>query len=53
MASNPLKKLDPDWKKKLSDCMKEIGMLDMPFGQITVHISDSKVSEALKQERYK
>lgn len=53
MTNDTSKKLDPEWKKKLSTCMKDIGMLDMPFGQITVHIADSKVTEVLKQERYR
>jgi len=53
MANEQLKKLDPEWKKKLSECMKEIGILDIPHGQITVHFADYKVAEAVKQQRYK
>ncbi len=45
--------LDPEWKRKLTDCMKEIGLLSAPFLQVTVNVADYRVSDVMKQERLK
>jgi len=45
--------LDPDWKRKLTECMKTIGLLSAPHLQVTVNIADYRVSDVTKQERLK
>ncbi|WP_198013113.1 hypothetical protein [Citrifermentans bremense] len=45
--------LDPDWKRKLTECMKVIGLLSAPHLQVTVNIADYRVCDATKQERLK
>ncbi len=45
--------LDPEWKRKLTECMKEIGMLSAPFLQVTINVADYRVADVMKQERLK
>jgi hypothetical protein len=45
--------LDPEWKRKLTDCMKEIGLLSAPYLQVTINVADYRVSDVMKQERLK
>ena len=45
--------LDPEWKRKLTECMKEIGLLYAPHLQVTVNVADYRVSDVVKQERLK
>ena len=45
--------LDPEWKRKLTECMKEIGLLSAPCLQVTVNVADYRVSDVMKQERLK
>jgi hypothetical protein len=45
--------LDPEWKRKLTDCMKDIGLLSVPYLQVTINIADYRVSDVMKQERLK
>ena len=45
--------LDPEWKKKLTECLREIGLLSAPFLQVTVNVADYRVSDVMKQERLK
>ena len=45
--------IDPEWKRKLTECMKEIGLLSAPFLQVTVNVADYQVSDVMKQERLK
>jgi len=45
--------LDPEWKRKLTECMKEIGLLSAPCLQVTVNVADYRVAEVMKQERLK
>ncbi len=45
--------LDPEWKRKLTECMKEIGLLSAPYLQVTVNVADYRVSDVMKQERLK
>jgi hypothetical protein len=45
--------LDPDWKRKLTECLKEIGLLSAPHLQVTVNVADFRVSDVMKQERLK
>jgi hypothetical protein len=45
--------LDPEWKRKLTECLKEIGLLSAPCLQVTVNVADYRVSDVMKQERLK
>ncbi len=45
--------LDPEWKRKLTECMKEIGLLSAPYLQVTINVADFRVSDVMKQERLK
>jgi hypothetical protein len=45
--------LDPEWKRKLTECLKEIGILSAPYLQVTVNVADYRVSDVTKQERLK
>ena len=45
--------LDPEWKRKLTECLKEIGLLSAPHIQVTVNVADYRVSDVMKQERLK
>ena len=45
--------LDPEWKRKLTECMREIGLLSAPSLQVTVNVADYRVSDVMKQERLK
>jgi hypothetical protein len=45
--------LDPEWKRKLTECMKGIGLLSAPHLQVTVNIADYRVCDVMKQERLK
>ncbi len=45
--------LDPEWKLKLTECLKEIGLLSAPYLQVTVNVADYRVSDVMKQERLK
>jgi hypothetical protein len=45
--------LDPDWKRKLTECMKELGLLSGPFLQLTINVADFRVTDVTKQERLK
>ena len=45
--------LDPEWKRKLTECMKEIGLLSVPHLQVTINVADYRVSDVMKQERLK
>ncbi|MBJ6801591.1 hypothetical protein [Geomonas propionica] len=45
--------LDPEWKRKLTQCMKEIGLLSAPHLQVTVNIADYRVCDAVRNERMK
>jgi len=45
--------LDPEWKRKLTECLKEIGLLSAPCLQMTVNVADSRVCDVTKQERLK
>jgi len=45
--------LDPEWKRKLTECLKEIGLLSAPYLQVTVNVADYRVSDVTKQERLK
>ena len=45
--------LDPEWKRKLTDCMKDIGLLSVPYLQVTINVADYRVSDVTKQERLK
>jgi hypothetical protein len=45
--------LDPEWKLKLTQCLKEIGLLSAPCLQVTVNVADYRVSDVMKQERLK
>jgi len=45
--------LDPEWKRKLTECLKEIGLLSAPYLQVTINIADYRVSDVMKQERLK
>lgn len=47
------KPLDPDWKMKLTSCLSELGFIDKPCLQLTVNVTDRKVSDLTKQTRYK
>ena len=45
--------LAPKWKRNLTECMKEIGLLFAPCLQVTANVADYRVSEVMKQERLK
>jgi hypothetical protein len=45
--------LDPEWKRKLTECLKDIGLLSAPYLQVTVNVADYRVSDVMKQERLK
>jgi len=45
--------LHPEWKRKLTECLKEIGLLSAPHLQVTVNVADYRVSDVMKQERLK
>jgi len=45
--------LDPDWKRKLTECLKEIGLLSAPCLQVTINVADYRVCDVTKQERLK
>ena len=45
--------LDPEWKRKLTECMREIGLLSAPCLQVTINIADYRVCDVTKQERLK
>jgi len=45
--------LDPEWKRKLTECLKEIGLLSAPYLQVTINVADFRVSDVTKQERLK
>lgn len=45
--------LDPEWKRKLTECMKEIGLLSAPHLQMTINVADYRVCDVTKQERLK
>jgi len=45
--------LDPEWKRKLTQCLKEIGLLSAPCLQVTINVADYRVSDVTKQERLK
>uniref|UniRef100_C6DZ13 Uncharacterized protein n=1 Tax=Geobacter sp. (strain M21) TaxID=443144 RepID=C6DZ13_GEOSM len=45
--------LDPDWKRKLTDCMTGIGLLSAPHLQVTINIADYRICDVTKQERLK
>ena len=45
--------LDPEWKRKLTECLKEIGLLSAPYLQVTINVADYRVSDVTKQERLK
>jgi hypothetical protein len=45
--------LDPEWKLKLTECLKEIGLLSAPCLQVMVNVADYRVSDVTKQERLK
>ena len=45
--------LDPEWKRKLTACMKEIGLLSASCLQVTINIADYRVCDVMKQERLK
>ncbi len=45
--------LDPEWKRKLTECLREIGLLSAPFLQVTINVADFRVCDVLKQERLK
>ncbi len=45
--------LDPEWKRKLTKCMEEIGLLSTPCLQVTVNVADYRVCDVMKQERLK
>jgi len=40
------KSLDPEWKKKLTECMLTVGLIDVPYGQLIVNWADFKVGNA-------
>ncbi len=46
-------RLDPEWKRKLTECLKEIGLLSASHLQVTVNVADYRVSDVMKQERLK
>lgn len=50
-AANP--GLDPEWKRKLTECLKEIGLLSSPCLQVVVNVADYRVCDVTKQERLK
>jgi hypothetical protein len=45
--------LDPEWKRKLTECMKDIGLLSAPHLQVTINVADYRVCDVMKQERLK
>jgi hypothetical protein len=45
--------LDPEWKRKLTECLSEIGLLSAPSLQVTINVADFRVSDVTKQERLK
>jgi hypothetical protein len=45
--------LDPEWKRKLTECMKEIGLISAPHLQVTINVADYRVCDVTKQERLK
>jgi hypothetical protein len=45
--------LDPEWKRKLTQCMMDIGLLSAPYLQVTINVADYRVSDVMKQERLK
>ena len=45
--------LDPQWKLKLTECLKEIGLLSAPCLQVTINVADFRVCDVTKQERLK
>ena len=45
--------LDPEWKRKLTECLKEIGLLSAPSLQMTINVADHRVADVTKQERLK
>jgi hypothetical protein len=45
--------LDPEWKRKLTECLKEVGLLSAPFLQVTINVADYRVCDVTKQERLK
>ncbi|HJV66957.1 MAG TPA: hypothetical protein VJ550_14590 [Geomonas sp.] len=45
--------LDPEWKRKLTECLKEIGLLSSSYLQVTINVADYRVSDVMKQERLK
>lgn len=49
----PKPPLDPEWKRKLTECMKEIGLLSAPYLQVTINVADYRVCDVMKQERLK
>ncbi len=53
MKEMTIRTLDPEWKRKLTDCMKEIGLLSAPHLQVTVNIADYRVCDAVRNERMK
>ena len=49
----PKADLDPEWKRKLTECLKEIGLLSAPCLQVTINVADYRVCDVTKQERLK
>lgn len=47
------KPLDPEWKRKLTECLSALGFIDVPFLQLTVNVSDGRVADVAIQTRYK
>ena len=45
--------LDPEWKRKLTQCMIDIGLLSAQCLQVTINVADYRVSDVMKQERLK
>jgi hypothetical protein len=53
MTNPPRAKLPPDWKKRLTVFLAELGLLDIPYGQIVLNVADGKIMDAEKRERVK
>jgi hypothetical protein len=45
--------LDPDWKKKLTDQLKALGLLTFSFGQINLNVADGRIVDAVRQDKLK
>ena len=52
-TSNREAGLDPEWKRKLTECLMEIGLLSVPCMQVTINVADYRVCDVMKQERLK